>query len=322
MSGAGAGIAPMTALLAVAACVAAFAVGFCLMRLRMRRRGRELRRRKALDGLRAVRSGQGGLRSIGLEYAADLHKRLYAGQTVALTPSVRARRADKTHAGMRFLQDAPAAGVTARIGVAAFCEAQTRLTVIGALAGGLLGVVFSTEMGLVLAIAGGLLARSLPMRGLREAVAARRVDAERHLSEMLEVVALGLRSGLTFDRSFALYGAHFDSDFARSCALAQRRWALGLTTREEALRGLAASYDCDQLVRVVETIIRGLRFGSSLTGSLSEAAVQSRESYRTALAERVAKAPVKMMLPTGTLILPAMLLLVMGPILLELAGGF
>ena len=40
------------------------------------------------------------------------------------------------------------------------------------------------------------------------------------------------------------------------------------------------------------------------------------------LEERVAKAPVKMMLPTGTLILPAMLLLVMGPILLELAGGF
>ena len=37
--------------------------------------------------------------------------------------------------------------------------------------------------------------------------------------------------------------------------------------------------------------------------------------------ERVAKAPVKMMIPTGTLILPAMLLLVLGPVLLELMEG-
>lgn len=39
------------------------------------------------------------------------------------------------------------------------------------------------------------------------------------------------------------------------------------------------------------------------------------------LEERVAKAPVKMMMPTGALILPAMLLLVLGPVLLELANG-
>ena len=91
---------------------------------------------------------------------------------------------------------------------------------------------------------------------------------------------------------------------------------------ENALRDFAASYDCDQLSRIVDSIIRSLKFGSTLSDILGEAAQQSRETYRAALAERVAKAPVKMMLPTGTLILPAMLLLVLGPILLELAGGF
>ena len=139
---------------------------------------------------------------------------------------------------------------------------------------------------------------------------------------MLEVVSLGLRSGLTFDRSFALYGSHFDNALARSCAKAYRSWSLGLVSREEALRELAGSYDCEQLGRIVDSVVRSLRFGSSLSGILEEAAAQSRAEYRSALEERVAKAPVKMMLPTGTLILPAMLLLVMGPILLELAGGF
>ena len=88
------------------------------------------------------------------------------------------------------------------------------------------------------------------------------------------------------------------------------------------MRELAASYDCAQLTRVVDGVVRSLRLGTALTGTLEEAAEQSRACYRTMLEERVAKAPVKMMLPTGTLILPAMLMLVMGPILLELAGGF
>ena len=312
----------LAAVLAIVACAGAFAAGYCFLRVRMVQRARSELRRKTLGGLRVVREGSQGLGGLGLDYAANLNRRLFAGQTVALSPSVRSGQAAKTRAGRSFSERARVAGVSARIGVSAFCEARNRLTAVGGLAGALIGVVFSTELGIVLGIAGALMARSLPMRGLRDAAAARRVDAERHLSEMLEVVALGLRSGLTFDRSFALYGAHFESGFAHSCALAQRRWALGLTTREEALRELAESYDCNQLTRIVESIVRGLRFGSSLAGSLSEAAIQARESYRTALAERVAKAPVKMMLPTGTLILPAMLLLVLGPILLELSSGF
>ena len=34
------------------------------------------------------------------------------------------------------------------------------------------------------------------------------------------------------------------------------------------------------------------------------------------------KAPVKMMLPVGALILPSMLILVLGPVLLGMVGGF
>ena len=257
-----------------------------------------------------------------LRYAERLTRRLFTGDTEPITPSVRAKKAGETRVGAMYKEKAPVAGCAKDITVSAFCEARTRFTIGGALVGALVGVVFSLELALLLALVGALAARSLPMRSLKAAAAKRAVYAERHLSEMLEVVALGLRSGLTFDRSFALYGSHFDNEFARSCTKAYRCWSLGLMTREEALRDFAASYDCDQLSRIVDSIIRSLRFGSALSGILAEAAAQSRETYRTAVAERVAKAPVKMMLPTGTLILPAMLLLVLGPILLELASGF
>lgn len=38
--------------------------------------------------------------------------------------------------------------------------------------------------------------------------------------------------------------------------------------------------------------------------------------------ERISKAPVKMLFPVGILILPAMLIYIMGPILLDLVTGF
>ena len=95
-----------------------------------------------------------------------------------------------------------------------------------------------------------------------------------------------------------------------------------LVTREQALRELAATFDSPLFSRVVESMVRSLRFGSSLAESLETAAGDARQQFRSRKQEQVAKASVKMMVPTGALMLPAMLLLVLGPVLLELMEGF
>lgn len=307
------------------ACASAGVFAGAISRFAAEKKSRRLRREAALGtpsrGAKIV-AFPSGTRGLALRYAEAMTRRLYTGTTEPVAPCVRNGRAESTRAGACFMAQARAAGCSKDITTAAFCEARVRLTAIGAVAGMFAGLVFSAELAVLLGCAGALAARSAPLREMKVERRRRAVGAERHLSEMLEVVSLGLRSGLTFDRGFALYGAHFDNEFAVSCAKAHRRWSLGLTTREEALRELAESYDCEQLARVVDNIVRSLKFGSALSGQLEDAAALSRATYRTSLEERVAKAPVKMMLPTGTLILPAMLLLVMGPILLELAGGF
>ncbi len=289
-------------------------------------RKRASNRRAAAYGIHASRrllsQADGSSTPLALRYMLELTRRLYAKTTQALSPGVRANRSASTRAETWFKANSGKTGYSKEISTNAFCEARLRLGMAGGIAGALLGVLLSTELGLLLGMAGALIGISAPKRAIKAACRKRAICAQEHLSEMLEVVALGLRSGLTFDRSFALYGSHFDNAFARSCAKAHRSWTLGIVEREEALRELASSYDCDQLARIVESIVRSLRFGSALTSILEETAEQCRADYRSALEERVAKAPVKMMLPTGTLILPAMLLLVMGPILLELAGGF
>lgn len=92
--------------------------------------------------------------------------------------------------------------------------------------------------------------------------------------------------------------------------------------RNEGLRQVARSYDSALFDRFAENVIRSIRFGTSMSDSLSLLAVEARAIRKAKLEERVAKAPVKMLLPVGTLILPAMLILVMGPIMLDLMKGF
>lgn len=212
------------------------------------------------------------------------------------------------------------AGLAGAVTVAGFWDCSLLAALAGAVAGGLAGAAFSVELALIGLVAGGFAGFRLPRAVLARAVQKRADDLERSLSEMLEVVALGLRSGLSFEGALALYTAHFECPLATGMAAAQAQWSCGLVSREEALRALAASYRSLLFGRVVETIVRSIRFGSSLADNLDDAAAEARAHYRTARQESVAKAPVKMMLPTSTLILPAMLILVLGPVLLELMG--
>ena len=213
------------------------------------------------------------------------------------------------------------AGMAGLIGLSSLRAARWRLACIGCIVGAAAGVVLSTELAVILGAVGAAAGLSSVSRAIRAERTERIVALDRDLPEMLEVVALGLRSGLSFDRSFSLYHGHFSTAFARECATAQQRWSLGLSSREEALRDLAASYDSPLLTRVVGSAVRSLRFGTSLAEAFESSAAEARAVRKARREEQIAKAPVKMMLPTGTLILPAMLVLVLGPVLLELAQG-
>lgn len=214
------------------------------------------------------------------------------------------------------------AGVKDVITPQGLCAARRDISLGAAGFGLLVGWVFSGELAAALCAVGLICGWRVLPRAIVRRKAARADELERGLPDMLETVAMGLRSGMSFDRSLALYANHFDTLLATSCKQAYNRCSSGISTREEALRALAATYDSGAFERVVETMLRSLRFGSALAESLEESAAQARAEYRARKQEQVAKAPIKMMVPTSTLMLPAMLLLVLGPVLLELMAGF
>ena len=212
------------------------------------------------------------------------------------------------------------AGLAGRLETKTVIEGSVRLGLIGLLGLGLLGSAISSQAMVGLGCIGLFGGASAIVRALRQEAQLRNHQLEKELPEMLEIVGLCLRSGLTFERGLAVYTSHFDTPFSRECASAQRRWELGLKPRDQALRDIAATYSSALLSRAIETIVRSLRFGVPLAEPLAIAAAEARATYKANRREQVAKVPVKMMVPTGALILPAMLLFVLGPVLLDVMG--
>lgn len=259
-------------------------------------------------------TGHGSLSAMVIRAMEVRSRALDMGAKRPLTPL---RLVQSSSAAEQALAHAGLAGVVSTQG---YWDCSLVYAAVGVAVGGLAGAVFSLDLALLLGAVGAFGGFRLPRSVVNKEVQRRADDLERSLSEMLEVVALGLRSGLSFENALGLYVTHFDCPLAAGMAVAQAQWGCGLVSREEALRTLAASYRSLLFGRVVETIIRAIRFGSSLADNLDDAAREARAHYRTARQESVAKAPVKMMLPTSALILPAMLILVLGPVLLELMG--
>lgn len=225
--------------------------------------------------------------------------------------------------GKEFGSLARLSGLEGKVGPRAFNEARFRTAGGCAAAGLAAGMLFSAQLSVILAVAGAVVGFGMPAHAMRARAKERAQAAERHLPEMLDVVALGMRSGLPFDSSLRIYAEHFDTLLSRELENARVQWSCGLSRRDEALRKLASTYDSAILARVVETVVKSIRYGSSMVASLESDAAEARSVYQSQREERIAKAPVKMMVPTGVLILPAMLAMVLGPVLLELMqGGF
>ena len=214
------------------------------------------------------------------------------------------------------------AGLEGFISQKGYAAASFRFFAIGGAFGAIIGAIFSSALstiGLIIGCVSGLAALS---RALKEEAQNRSFVAEKQLSQMIEIVILGLKSGMTFDRALVLFHSNFKGSLSSSLALVQSQWMHGFIERSEGLRSVARSYDSSLFERFAENVIRSLRFGTSLANNLSLLSSEARAVRKAKLEEKVAKAPVKMLLPVGALILPAMLILIMGPIMLDLMQGF
>lgn len=142
-----------------------------------------------------------------------------------------------------------------------------------------------------------------------------RMQCLRDIPQMLDVLTLGLSSGLSFDGSLDLYCKRSHTALSQELAQAMTRWRLGLIAREQALEELGQTLHIEALNRFAHVVGESLTFGAPLTETLEHQAEVLRAEQRSQVEEDIEKLPVKMLIPLGSLILPAMLIAILGPLL-------
>jgi tight adherence protein C len=150
-----------------------------------------------------------------------------------------------------------------------------------------------------------------PLRRLGSGHAAERAA---ELPEMLDIVALGLTAGLSFDAALSEYCTQANGRLARELASAQLSWQMGLTTRGAALEEVGVRLGEPALTRFAASVTEALELGTPLAATLDRQAHLAREEQRALVEERIERAPVKMLIPLGSLVVPAMLLAIVGPL--------
>ncbi len=135
------------------------------------------------------------------------------------------------------------------------------------------------------------------------------------LPKLIDIVALGMSAGISFDSALALYCERSKTSFAADIYDELQSWSLGLNSREQSFERLCALYPFEGLRCFCNTILESLRFGSPLSAVLEEQSEKMRRDHQAFIQEKIEKAPVKMLLPIGVLILPAMLLTIVGPLM-------
>lgn len=154
----------------------------------------------------------------------------------------------------------------------------------------------------------------------RERLARRRSACLREMPTLIDVLTLGLSAGLSFDASLSLYCDRYQTELSQAFSEAMLSWRMGVTSREEALEAMAYELGVDALARFATVVGESLDFGSPLASALEVQAKAIRDERRAQVEEEIEKAPVKMLVPLGVLVVPAMLLAILGPLLASAAS--
>jgi tight adherence protein C len=180
-------------------------------------------------------------------------------------------------------------------------------------------VTSNTILSIVFPIAAGLAGWFGPSFFLDFMVSARQQRIREGLPDTLDLIVVCVEAGLALDQAMQhvsreLMDVH--PDISKEVELVNLE-IRGGKRRAEALRALADRTGEPELSKLVAVMIQTDRFGTSIADSLRTHSDFMRVRRRQEAEERAAKVGVKLVFPIFFLILPAMLIVVAGPGLLQ-----
>lgn len=134
------------------------------------------------------------------------------------------------------------------------------------------------------------------------------------LADTIDLMSVCMESGLSFDASLVKIAERMEGPLIDELMTVFRQIQLG-KNRNDALRSLADSSDVKELKTFVSAVIQAGQLGIPITQVLQSQAEQLRMNKSEEIKEVAAKVPTKMTIPTVLLILPAIIVIILGPVM-------
>jgi tight adherence protein C len=181
------------------------------------------------------------------------------------------------------------------------------LLTLGALAGGVGGVF------LIVVVAFTGLAWAGPPILLSRRASRRIGQIDREVPELVDLLVTTVEAGVGFAAALQISARRVRGPLGDELRLTLREQGMGLTL-EGALENLLERTKHSASMRTfVQAIVQGEMLGVSIGKILRDLAVEMRKRRRHVAEEQAQKAPVKLLFPLVFLIMPAMLIVVLGP---------
>jgi len=161
----------------------------------------------------------------------------------------------------------------------------------------------------------------LPDLWLNNAVSERQAKIRRELPDFLDMLTISVEAGLGFDAALAKLIRTTHGPLSVEFGQMLRQVQAGMD-RADALRALAERTDVPDLDAFISAVIQAETFGISIAKVLRTQAKEMRLKRRQYAEEQAQKAPVKIIFPLVLCILPATMIVVLGPAAVSIGQAF
>lgn len=147
-----------------------------------------------------------------------------------------------------------------------------------------------------------------------------RDELDRQLPDALDLMAICISAGSSFEGALAAVGTRMDGAIAAAFARVAKEAAY--SSRSEALLGLAERAQVNSITFFAASLVQAERAGSSLVEIIRMQAQSVRTERRLKVDDITNKLSTKMLFPMLLLMLPSIIMLMLAPMILQLGEFF
>ena len=178
-------------------------------------------------------------------------------------------------------------------------------------------ILYSVNNNMIFVGLGGVLVGILgPDLFLTNKVKTHQNAIKSQLPDAIDLMSVCMEAGLSFDASLVKIAERMEGPLIDELMTVFRQIQLG-KNRNDALKSMSDASDVKELKTFVSAIIQAGSLGIPITNVLQSQSEQLRMNKSEEIKEVAAKVPTKMTIPTVLLILPAIIAVILGPVVFQ-----